>query len=176
MAFTFRDLDDSTRQQMIDEIDHDLHASGTLYESPRLSVEGRTNWPQLVREAAAGHDEVWLATQLQSSGALNQTETRQLKDKVITAKLPHNAHELLAEGEFNRLYIRGLCNRAIAEGRKLQIYRAKPVRDPRVESEGKIGQPVDAKALLSDLRAHIGVDTALGLPAGPNSGLSVHLN
>jgi hypothetical protein len=45
----------------------------------------------------------------------------------------------------------------------------------RAESEQKIGQRIAAEALLRDLRAHPGLDTALGLPPGPNSGLSVHL-
>lgn len=31
------------------------------------------------------------------------------------------------------------------------------------------------KFMLDDLRTHVGVDTALGLPPGPNSGLSVRL-
>src|SRR6266851_5569734 len=33
----------------------------------------------------------------------------------------------------------------------------------------------DPKALLTDLRSNPGVDTALGLPPGPNSGLSARL-
>jgi hypothetical protein len=87
-----------------------------------------------------------------------------------------NAHEMLAEGEFNRFYIRGLCVRALADGiDEVVVYRAKAVQNARSESEGKIGQRVSADALLVDLRLHKGVDTALGLPPGPNSGLSVHL-
>jgi len=53
--------------------------------------------------------------------------------------------------------------------------RAYITSNTRPESQRMIGNTISAKALLDDLRAHIGVDTALGLPAGPNSGLSVRL-
>ena len=87
-----------------------------------------------------------------------------------------NAHEMLAEGEFNRFYIRALCLRAIEDGMaQVIVYRAKAVQNARSESERKIGQGVPVEALLRDLRTHPGVDTALGLPPGPNSGLSVRL-
>jgi hypothetical protein len=55
------------------------------------------------------------------------------------------------------------------------VYRAKAVEHARSESQQKIGSCVAAEPLLRDLRTHVGVDTALGLPPGPNSGLSVHL-
>jgi hypothetical protein len=87
-----------------------------------------------------------------------------------------NAHEMLAEGEFNRFYIRALCLRAIEDGvSEVIVYRAKDVEHARSESQQKIGSRVAAELLLRDLRTHVGVDTALGLPPGPNSGLSVHL-
>jgi hypothetical protein len=83
---------------------------------------------------------------------------------------------MLAEGEFNRFYIRALCMSAMEDGvTELVVYRAKAVQSARSESERKIGQAVSPGALLNDLRARPGVDTALGLPAGPNSGLSVRL-
>jgi hypothetical protein len=93
-----------------------------------------------------------------------------------TAKVPVTAPDTLAEGEFNRFYIRGLCRHAIKEKiSDLIIYRAKAVSSPRSESQAKIGTSINAEALLRDLQKHQGVDTALGLPAGPNSGLSVKL-
>lgn len=45
----------------------------------------------------------------------------------------------------------------------------------RSASEAMIGSHIDPHALLEDLRTHQGIDTALGLPPGPNSGLSVKL-
>ena len=97
-------------------------------------------------------------------------------DRCWSRKVPVNAADTLAEGEFNRFYLRGLCRRALENGEKeLVIYRAKPVSQPRRESERKLGTTVDAEALLRDLREHLGVDSALGLPPGPNSGLSAKL-
>ena len=92
------------------------------------------------------------------------------------AEVPYTAPETLAEGEFNRFYARGLCRRAIEEGTsQLIVYRAKQVMNARSASQAKIGTKISAKELLQDLRTHPGVDTALGLPQGPNSGLSVKL-
>jgi hypothetical protein len=83
---------------------------------------------------------------------------------------------MLAEGEFNRFYVRGLCLRAIDEGiDRLVIYRAKAVEEPRPDSNRRIGRSVNPRTLLDDLRRNAGVDTALGIPPGPNSGLSVKL-
>jgi hypothetical protein len=91
-------------------------------------------------------------------------------------KFPITAAQTFAEGEFNRFYIRGLCRRAIEDRiGELVIYRAKEVAKPRRESETRIASKVPAEKLLDDLRGNIGVETALGIPGGPNSGLSVKL-
>ncbi len=91
------------------------------------------------------------------------------------AKVASNAAEMLAEGELNRFFIRGLCicMTAADVNAEVEIYRAKEVEKPRSESQMRIGKRVRASALLNDLRQNIAVDTALGVPAGPNSGLSV---
>ena len=84
---------------------------------------------------------------------------------------------MLAEGEFNRFYIRGLCLRAIELGiGEVAVYRAKYVESPRPESDYLIGQRLPAASLLEDLRIHSGEEEPyLKVPGGPNSGLSVHL-
>jgi hypothetical protein len=93
-----------------------------------------------------------------------------------TAKVPVTAADTLAEGEFNRFYVRGLCRRTLQErDGQLVVHRAKAVAQPRPESEALIGTSPDAEKLLSDLRTNIGVEPALGVPKGPNSGLSVQI-
>jgi hypothetical protein len=82
---------------------------------------------------------------------------------------------VLAQGEFNRYYIRGVCRRALEAGiLDVEVYRARLVAAPRPDSEALIGRRLDAEQLIADLRTHMGVDTALGL-GRPNSGLSVCL-
>jgi len=118
-----------------------------------------------------------LAATLRGSGRMNATYRRNNpRGGMSEVRMPRNAPEMLAEGEFNRLYARGVCRRAIAQGiTEVEIYRAKQVSVPRPDSEAKVGIKVNAGSLLEDLRTHQGVDPALGLPGGPNSGLSVRL-
>ncbi len=176
MPFSFINLDSETRDFMFNEIEFDI-ARKNIYFSKRLSKVGIDDYPKLLSEATKTRNEIWLADQLRSGGRLKQTEERKKpKGGVTIAAVPITAPETLAEGEFNRFYIRGLCRRAIETGiQELIVYRAKEVERPRPEFEQKIGMAVDAEKLLADLRENPGVDTALGLPPGPNSGLSVKL-
>jgi len=176
MGLSLTNLDDKTRRFMVEEIEMDI-ASGNLYFSKRFTEGGRAAYPSLLREAAQSQTDDWLAAQIQARGLLVQREQKHKpKGGYTWVDVPYNAHETYAEGEFNRFYARGLCRRAIDEGiAELVIYRAKEVVQPRSASFAKIGTKIKAEALLQDLRTHPGVDTALGLPSGPNSGLSVRL-
>lgn len=176
MSLDLRHLDEKTRNHMIEEIMSDIKGN-RLYISSRLSPQGRIDYSSLLLETCKQYDDEWLASQLRINGRLNATEERRKpKGGTTIANIPINAPEMLAEGEFNRFYIRGLCCRLQAEGKgKLVVYRAKNVANPRIESERLIGKEVDAQTLLNDLRQNVGVDTALGLPAGPNSGISVQM-
>lgn len=110
---------------------------------------------------------------------LNEYEARRKLPSGDLSKPPRmrsNAHEMLAEGEFNRFYMRSVCRAALSNGQDtVEVYRAKEVRDPRPGSAAKVGTRVSATELLRDLRKNVGIDTFLGLPSGPNSGLSVKL-
>lgn len=176
MALKLVNLDDRTRSFMVSEIESDKKAD-KLYVSPRLNERGREKYYDLLREAADKHDDSWLAERLRRDGLMKTVEERKKpKGGYTTAQVPVTAPDTLAEGEFNRFYIRGLCLRAIQDNiPELLIYRAKEVSSPRRESEAKIGERIDPQRLLEDVRAKPGVDTALGLPAGPNSGLSARL-
>lgn len=174
MSFRLENLDLETRNLMREEIELDINAK-TLYISERLNAVGKGEYPTLLLNAAKNGTADTLATSIQDF--LNVTEEKYTRGGGKTmAKVPSNAHETLAEGEFNRFYIRALCKRVIQNGGQLEIYRAKLVANPRSDSYTKIGKMVDPELLLKDLRAHPGVDTAFGLPSGPNSGLSVKIN
>lgn len=176
MALNLVNLDSTTRQFMLEEIEQDI-AENKLYYSPRLSQAGRQQYPDLLRGAARDGTDQSLADELRKQGRLNATEERRKpKGGTTIAQVPVTAPETLAEGEFNRFYARGLCRRALAERiESVVVYRAKEVVNPRAESVALIGKSLVPKQLLDDLRVNIGTDTALGLPPGPNSGLSVKL-
>lgn len=160
---------------MLDELDRDV-AEGTVYMSSRLSSRGAAEYIEFLRRAITDHDEQWLANQLRTESLLNATEPRRTKSGQTTAQVPVSAPWTLAEGEFNRYYVRGVCRRAINEGTlEVIVYRAQAVSSPRAESQRMIGRALDPQALLRDLRTSPGVEPALGLPPGPNSGISVHL-
>ena len=176
MALQFHNLDERTRTLMVNELEIDV-AAGTLYLSTRLSHRGRNEYEQLLRTSFLVGDDESLANDIRSPGLLNDSEQRRRPTGGFsTVKVPVTAHETLAEGEFNRFYIRALCRKAIDDGvGTLEIYRAKAVTNPRSASQAMIGRRIDASELLRDLRTNPGVDTSLGLPPGPNSGLSVRL-
>lgn len=161
---------------MLEEIALDV-ANARQYVSDRLSPTGRADWEQLLRDAAARHDDDHLASELRRAGRLNaQVMRRKPGGGTTLAAMPRNAGETLAEGEFNRYYMRAVCRRAIEDGtRHVIVYRAKHAESPRPASQARIGALVDPNALLEDLRANVGASTVLGVPGGPNSGLSVEL-
>jgi hypothetical protein len=176
MGFDFKDLDDATRKEMAAEIDFDVKA-GKLYLSKYFKEGVGPQYEQLLRQAAAKHNEAWLADEIRGAGLMraNTHAKHPKKDEMIEKDVPITAAETLAEGEFNRFYARALCKRAIAAKKQLEIYRAKEVMNARSESQAMIGKRFDPQALLDDLRTSQGMDTALKLPSGPNSGLSVRL-
>jgi len=172
VALDLVDLDETTRGHMLSELDRDIE-EGSLYLGKDLSDAGQQRYPDFLREAIENGDDNMLEARLSEPGIFNAMGLRQGKP----VKVPSNAPQRLAEGEFNRFYIRGLCLRAIEEGiGQVVVYRARASSSPRQESEELIGSSLDAEALLNDLRENMGIDTAFGLPPGPNSGLSARLS
>ncbi len=177
MALYFENLDERTRQLMLAEVDYDI-SHNQLHISPFLSGQGQRDYVNLLREAIQHGNDETLAQQLRDHRRILRTlPRRNPKGGYSIATTPENAAQVLAESEFNRYYIRALARRAIEDGiPELVIYRAKPVSNPRPESEARIETSLSPEELLEDLRAHPGDEPpALGVPAGPNSGLSVRL-
>ena len=159
-------LDAATRAHMLAELDRDLAPPPRLYVSPRLTPHGVERYPALLREALTSGSAATLARALEAPGILKATDRGR--------RVPRNAADLLAQAEFNRYYIRGLCARLLDErGGDVEVYRARPSSRPRPESQARIGQRLDPAALLDDLRGAAGRDPVL-LP-GVNSGLSVRI-
>ena len=177
MPFSFENLDDRTRDLMLAEVDRDV-VEGTLYESVRLTDQGVKAWESMFRAACKSGDDATLTAALGAPGDRN-IKAREPNPRSPTGddkEVPYNAATTMAEGEFNRFYIRALCLRALEDAVALDVYRARPSQKPDAASQAKVGDAPDPTALLTDLRSHQGVATALGLPPHPNSGLSVRLN
>lgn len=174
MGIYYENLDDRTRKFMMKELEMDI-TNGKVYISPRLNSLGQANWEAMLRESIEGHNDDWLAYQLSTNGCMSMQERRRTPSGGMTiAKVPVNAMETLSEGEFNRYYARGLCARAIEDGiQNVEVCRGKQVQNPRAISEVLIGQRIEAKALLEDLRQSQGVESSLKVPPGPNSGLTI---
>ena len=171
MGLVYYSLDCTVRSCMMEELEQDVDEEN-LYRSSRLSPLGGMRWLELLMIAAAEHDDQWLAGRVEREGLLNSHYPRRNRDGGVTdVKMPWNAPLTLAEGEFNRLYIRGVC-RAVIEnnGREVLVYRGKAVRNPRPESLALQGQLLDAASLLSQLGGAEGANAPF---PGPNSGLTV---
>ena len=169
MGLNQKDLNPEIRGLMIQEIDHDL-AGQNLYLSPRLNAEGRNAWHLLLKEASANHSDDWLANEIARQRLLNPHDLRQGKPIAMR----HDAHQLLAEGEFNRFFMRGVCLKAIEIGAPAIVgYRARASQNARAESQAIIGKRFEPSEFLDRLRSAIGADTPFGYPGSANSGLSV---
>ena len=174
MAFNFKNLDETTRRYMAEEIEA-ARRDDNLYLSKRFNTAGEREWPNLLLEAAWKHDDHWLAYQLESRGLMKGLEGSATPSGGYTVKhVPHTAAETMAEGQFNRYYILGVSRRAIKEGKdRVFVYRAKPVAQPRPESQRLIGSSRDPSELIRQIRPR---QSSLGHELlKPNSGLSIYL-
>jgi hypothetical protein len=161
---------------MEEEMTYDL-SRNHLHISPYLSGQGVHDYPNLLREAITHGDETTLADSLGQHRRITRTNPRrQPQGGYNLVTVPANVAETIAEDAFNRYYMRALCRRALEDGvEQLIVYRAKAAQAPRARSEELVETAVDPAKLLEDLRAHTGEETQLGIPGGPNSGISVRL-
>src|SRR5919109_3382002 len=139
MALYFENLDDRTRQLMLDEMEYDIEHH-QLHISPFLSRPGQRDYETLLREALQNGNDETLAQSLREHRRILRTLPRRNPSGGYSiAATAENAAQVLAESEFNRYYIRALARRAIEEGiDELVVYRAKPVANPRPESEARV--------------------------------------
>lgn len=172
--FNFENLDETTRGFMLEAIS-EAETSGNIYFSTRFNDAGYKQWLPLLKEAAEKHDEHWLAFQLEAQRLMKGFEGSMTPSGGYTIKhVPNTAAETMAEGQFNRFYILGLCKRASAEGiSNLEIYRAKQSASPRRESQSLIGSQLSVDYIEAQLLKT--ADSFKSELVKPNSGLSVKL-
>jgi hypothetical protein len=174
MPLQYENLDPTTRRYALSELEQDL-ASGAFHASERLRPEAVGEYQRLLSEALRYYDDRWLEEH--AADLLIETESRRTRTGgTTTARVPQFAARLLAEGDFNRYYMRGVAMRAIEEGRQtVEVYRARLSLEPRPDSAEAEGQRLQAREVLDYLRGAIDTppgDVRLGRP---NSGLSVRL-
>ena len=176
MPLLLVNLDADIRQRMLNELQLDID-NNRLHLSPYLSGQGVHDYPALIRTALAEGNDETLAEALSQQRRLERAAPRkQSEGGYSLASVPSNAAQVIAEGEFNRYYMRAVAQHAIATGiDELVVYRAKAVAEPRPTSEALLETTVSPHALLGDLRSHTTDTPELGIPAGPGSGLSVRL-
>lgn len=173
MALNLSDLDDRTRHFMLDELEADV-ARRRLYLSPYLTVAGRAAYAPALRAALRDGTEESLADELRRPGRMETPGGWQ--QGALVRGLPSTAPDALAEAEFHRYYVRGLCRRALVEGvRTLVIYRAKMGVPSRANVDGMVGVRIDAASLLEDLQVATGQVPPRVLHGCPTPGMSVRL-
>lgn len=175
MSLDLANLDACTRHFMLVELEADL-ANGTLYRSPQLSEAGQLHYLRLLRAALASGTEASFAEALHRRQAVLPPGRWQHAREVGPAEALAAATERLAEREFHRYYIRGLCRRALDQGvHALEIYRAKPAETGRAPADAMIGIRITVTALLEDLSGAFRSWPPHGLPQCRDPGLSVRL-
>ena len=173
--FNFENLDEKTRGYMLEAIS-EAEAFGNIYFSARFNDAGYKQWLPLLKEAAKEHNEHWLAYQLEAKGLMKDFEGSMTPSGGYTVKhVPHTAAETMAEGQFNRFYILGLCKRSKAESiSQLEVYRAKKSVVPRRESENLIGSKISVDYVEAQLLKT--ADSFKSSLLKPNSGISMRLS
>jgi len=174
MPLQYENLDPTTRRYALAELENDL-TNGAYHVSERLRPEGVSEYQRLLQEALRYYDDRWLEER--ASDLLVESESRRTRSGgTTTAKVPQMAARLLAEGDFNRYYMRGVARRAIDESRQiLEVYRARLSIEPRPESAQLEGSRVPATEVLDHLRGPLSTNPAVSPLGRTNSGLSVRL-
>ena len=174
MPLQYQNLDPTTRRHAIAELDQDIE-TGAFHVSARVRPTAAGEYQRILRDALRYYDDLWLEEH--ASDLLVESETRRTPTGAqVTAKVPQTAARMVAEGDFNRYYMRGVAARAIDEGRQVvEVYRARLSLEPRRESAELEGRRLEARAVLDWLRGLQSDDPAAAQLGRPNSGLSVRL-
>src|SRR5437763_17200700 len=124
MPLQYENLDPTTRRYAVIELDRDL-STGAFHTSERLRPESVAEYQRLLHEALRYYDDRWLEEH--ASDLIVESESRRTRSGgTTTARVPQMAARLLAEGDFNRYYMRGVALLAIEEGRQItQAHRAR---------------------------------------------------
>lgn len=174
MPLHYENLDPRTRTYALAELERD-EERGIQHLPERLRPTATDEYRRRLNEAIRYYDDRWLEERV--ADLLVDFEVRHTPSGgVTTAKVPEMAPRQLAEGDFNRYYMRGVALRAIDENRQVvEVYRARLSVEPRPESAELEGKRLDAAAVLAYLRGEESSDPSVTALGRPGSGMSVRL-
>lgn len=168
--YYFPDLDEQTRLNMLSELEFDIR-TGLFYEPLSMTASGMISYKRLLKECFENGTPETLQQKLTSSFFREKDRNGR--------KIPSNIRETIAFSDFNRYYVRALLLRALSEGKKLCVYRAKQVMNERQESRLAVNKVYFDKRqieqmleLFRDYRKLFSSKLEL---LKPNSGLSLRL-
>lgn len=166
MGLNYMQLNETVRRFMMQE-----YAQGGHYISPRLNEGGRARWIGLLKDALQYHTDVWLERELIRRNSFVATEyLKSTMGKTVTRAVnSEQIAKILAEGEFNRFYLRALCVAAQTRGvTHLLVTQGRVIPNAPLAAGKSVGSAVEVNALLNTLRnnGYRQVDIALGAPEG----------
>jgi len=162
--FRFNNLNEEIRNLMKLELNMDQN-NNNIYFSKRFTIDNNKYINMLQTAIETGNNQT-LAMMIQNY--LERTEQSIFTD----------ASETLADGEFNKYYMRAISIDAINKSKQVQVYRARNVIEPRQISEIIIGKVLNPIEVLNYLRTSISQrdkTSSLKTLGVPNSGLSIQL-
>jgi len=159
--FKFLELDGFTRKYMRQEyiLDRD---KGVLYVSRVMSEEGLAAYPELLLDAL-------------NSGTVETFAAKLAESSYWGPKARNDAHDALAEEQFNQYYMRGLMLKLIEEGQdEAEIYLANEdsAGRRRGAQPGDLVKCADALEDLRDPQRNL-IRGKTGLVRGSKSGVSL---
>lgn len=168
-------IDETVRRIMDEEYQRDK-SKDHLYFSPRLTDVGMQEYPNVLHNAIINGNNESFAQDLRAKNLMKSKEKRvNPLGGVFEYRVPISAPENLAEGEFQRYYLRAICRKAIDEGyHKIRIITDKAMETIPDEEKAKIGKIVDIQDLLDDLRQNPYINSRFGIPS-PESGLGIEI-
>ncbi|PZQ47234.1 MAG: hypothetical protein DI551_03650 [Micavibrio aeruginosavorus] len=165
MGLNYTQLNESVRRFMLLEFDQGGH-----YISPRLNEAGRARWLPLLRDALQYHTDLWLERELIRRNCFLAAEMFKspMGGKTITRAInKEQSAKALAEGEFNRFYLRGLCLAAKARDYShVIVTQGKVLPGITNLAQKSVGSALSVEPLLESLRnnSYKRTDLALGAP------------
>jgi hypothetical protein len=196
MGLRYQNLCQRVRQCMTSELDLETPQAGTTKKEKEETDEAKLHqstsdeaFPAQrgdltvciddLRDAAAHHDDDWLAQRLVEEAMELDRKRQERGDGVYWrfVNITYAARQA-AENEFNKLYIRGVCRFAIQSGiEQVEVYRAKTLSPSSHDPVGLVGNTADPELLLSVLRGDRQAQESSALKEShfTDTGLSIRL-